>query len=197
MNLAITKAKQSQMPKALIEASIARGQGVSASGQALEAVTIEAMLPGSVAAVIECLAENKARVLQNVRHAVKDNGGVVTPTTYLFEKKGRIVFEKQDGLNLDDYLDPAIEAGATDVDTDEDGRLVVYTESTETRAVGEALSRTTELTVERSEIIWDPNKETQVKLEKEEDVQNFEEALSAIRDDSSVRDIYLNTVERF
>jgi transcriptional/translational regulatory protein YebC/TACO1 len=185
------------MPKALIEASIARGQGVSASGQALEAVTIEAMLPGSVAAVIECLAENKARVLQDVRHAVKDNGGVVTPTTYLFEKKGRIVFEKQDGLNLDDYLDPAIEAGATDVDTDEDGRLVVYTESTETRAVGEALSRTTELTVERSEIIWDPNKETQVKLEKEEDVQNFEEALSAIRDDSSVRDIYLNTVERF
>lgn len=185
------------MPKALIEASIARGQGVSASGQALEAVTIEAMLPGSVATVIECLDENKARVLQDVRHAIKNNGGTVTPTTYLFEKKGRIVFERKDGLNSDDYLDPAIEAGATDVDTDEDGRLIVYTESTETKAVCESLSRSTGLTVERSEIIWDPNTDTLVKLENEEDIQNLEEALSAIRDDSSVRDVYLNTAGKF
>jgi transcriptional/translational regulatory protein YebC/TACO1 len=154
------------------------------------------MLPGPVAAVIECLAENKARVLQDVRHAIKNYGGTVTPTTYLFEKKGRIAFEQKDGLNSDDYLEPAIEAGATDVDTDEEGRLLVYTEATETKAVGEALSKATGLTIERSEIIWDPNKDTMVKPENEE-IQELEEALSAIRDDSSVRDVYLNTAEKF
>ncbi|KAL2007341.1 hypothetical protein VTN00DRAFT_8779 [Thermoascus crustaceus] len=197
LNLAISKAKQIMMPKASIEASIARGQGLGVSGEALESVTIEAMLPGSVAAVIECQTDQKARVLQDLRYIIKDYGGTVTPTTYLFEKKGKIVFEKKEGVNLDDYLEKAIEAGAADVDTDEEGRLVLYTEPTETKAVGETFTKETELKIESSDIIWDPNKDTMVKLEKEEDIKELEEALSAIREDSSVQDIYLNTTEKF
>jgi transcriptional/translational regulatory protein YebC/TACO1 len=185
------------MPKASIESSIARGQGISVSGQALEPMTIEAMLPGSVAAVIECLTDNKARVLQDIRYIIKDYGGTVTPTTYLFEKKGRVVFEKKDGVHPDDYLDAAIEAGATDVESDEEGRLVVFTEATETKAVGEALAKATGLAIERSEIIWDPNKDTMVSPKNQDEIQELEELLSAIRDDSSVRDVYLNTTEKF
>lgn len=185
------------MPKASIEASIARGQGLGVSGEALESVTIEAMLPGSVAAVIECQTDQKARVLQDLRYIIKDYGGTVTPTTYLFEKKGKIVFEKNEGVNPDDYLEKAIEAGATDVDTDEEGRLVLYTEPTETKAVGETFTKETGLKIESSDIMWDPNKDTMVKLEKEEDIKDLEEALSAIREDSSVQDIYLNTTEKF
>lgn len=197
LNLAISKAKQAQLPKATIEASVARGQGISVSGEALEPVTIEAMLPGSVAAVIECLTDQKARVLQDIRVIVKDYGGTVTPTTYLFEKKGRVTFEKKDGLNPDDYLDAAIEAGATDVESDEEGRLVVFTEPSETKAVGEALSKATGLALERSEIIWDPNKDTMVKPKSEEEIKELEEALDAIRDEPSVRDVYLNTSLKF
>ncbi|KAL1987167.1 hypothetical protein VTN96DRAFT_4773 [Rasamsonia emersonii] len=197
LNLAITKAKQAQLPKATIEASIARGQGISVSGEALEPVTIEAMLPGSVAAVIECLTDQKARVLQDIRCIIKDYGGTVTPTTYLFEKKGRVTFEKKEGLNPDDYLDAAIEAGATDVESDEEGRLVVFTEPSETKAVGEALSKATGLALERSEIIWDPNKDTMVKPKSEEEAKELEEVLDAIRDEPSVRDVYLNTSLKF
>lgn len=193
LSLAISKAKQIMMPKALIEASIARGQGLNVSGEALESLTIEAMLPGSVAAVIECQTDQKARVLQDLRCIIKDYGGTVTPTTYLFEKKGQIVLEKKDGLNPDDYLEKAIEAGAADVDTDEEGRLVLYTEPSETKAVGEAFTKETGLKIESSDIIWDPNKDTMVKLEKEEDIRDLEEAIHAIREEPSVQDIYLNT----
>lgn len=152
------------------------------------------MLPGTVAAVVECSAENKARVLQDVRFLIKDNGGNVTPTTYFFEKKGKLVFEKKGDSNPDDYLDQAIEAGATDIDTDAEGRLVVYTEPTETKSVGEALSQTTGLVIEQSQIFWDPNKDTMVKIEDQEQLDQLEELIAALREESSVQGIYLNTI---
>lgn len=193
--LALSNARRIGIPKALIESAIARGQGKSVTGETLEQVTIEAMLPHSVAAVIECVTDQKARVLQDVRYNVKELGGTVTPTTYLFEKKGRIIFERRDGLNHDDYLDQAIEAGAVDIGADQ-GRLVAFTEPTETKNVGEALSRLTGLAIEELEIIWDPNKDTLVTVD-EEQARDIEHMLSTLREDTSVRDIYLNTVTRF
>jgi len=197
LGLAVAKAKQAHMSKASIEASIARGQGKNVSGQALEPVTIEAMLPGSVAAVLECLTDQKARVLQDIRYIIKDYNGMVTPTMYLFEKKGRIRFEKKEGLNPDNFLDQAIEAGASDIDTDGNGRLLVFTEAVETKSVGEVLSKSIGLAVERLEIIWDPRKDTMVKIVSEEHAKDLEEVLSALREEQSVRDIYLNTLETF
>lgn len=179
----------------MIESAIARGQGKSVTGETLEQVTIEAMLPHSVAAVIECVTDQKGRVLQDVRYNVKELGGTVTPTTYLFEKKGRIIFERRDGLNHYDYLDQAIEAGAVDIGTDQ-GRLVAFTEPAETKFVGEALARLTGLAIEELEIIWDPNKDTRVTVD-EEQARDIEHMLSTLREDTSVRDIYLNTVTRF
>ncbi|KAE8148474.1 YebC-like protein [Aspergillus avenaceus] len=194
LTLALSNAKRAGIPKNIIEAAIARGQGISVTGQALEPVTIEAMLPHSVAAVIECQTDQKARVLQDLRYAIKDAGGTVTPTTYLFEKKGRIIFEKQEGVNPDDYLDQAIEAGATDITSDAEGRLVVFTEPTETKKVGEALSNSTRLSIEELEIIWDPNEDTLVELN-DEQAGEIEDILGDVREDASVRDIYLNSAQ--
>ncbi|GMF91252.1 unnamed protein product [Aspergillus oryzae] len=192
----ISSATQTGIPKTVIEAAIARGQGISVTGEALEQVTIEAILPHSVAAVIECQTDQKARILQDLRYAIKDAGGTVTPTTYLFEKKGRIIFEKKDGLNPDDYLDQAIEAGAMDITADEEGRLIVFTEPTETKSVGEALTKSSQLTIEELEIIWDPNRDTLVELTEDEHVREIEDILSTLREESSVRDIYLNTTQQ-
>ncbi|PGH09945.1 hypothetical protein AJ79_05561 [Helicocarpus griseus UAMH5409] len=193
--LVISKAKRSAMPKDTIEAAIARGQGRSSTGAALEPITIEALLPPlSVAAVIECMTDQKLRTLQEVRYLIKHHGGTTTPTSYLFEKKGRIVFEKVEGLNVDDYLEQAIDAGALDVDTDEQGRLRVFTEHSDTKDVGDKLSDTTGLNIETSDIIWDPNKDTMVKLESQEDADKLEEILNVIRDDSSVQGIYTNSI---
>ncbi|KAL4776077.1 transcriptional regulator TACO1-like protein [Aspergillus nidulans var. acristatus] len=195
LTLALSNAKRAGIPKTIIEAAIARGQGLSVTGEALEPVTIEAILPHSVAAVIECLTESKARLLQDVRHAIKEAGGTATPTAYLFEKKGRIVFEKKDGVNADDCLEQAIEAGATDISSDEEGRIIVFTEPTATKNVGETLSKLAGLTIEELEIIWSPNQDTLVDLKDEQQVQEIEEILAFLRDEAGVRDIYLNTTQ--
>ncbi|KAE8388219.1 transcriptional regulator TACO1-like protein [Aspergillus alliaceus] len=197
LTLALSNAKRAGIPKTVIEAAVARGQGISVTGEALEQVTIEAILPHSVAAVIECQTDQKARILQDLRYAIKDAGGTVTPTTYLFEKKGRITFEKKDGLNPDDYLDQAIEAGAMDITADEEGRLIVFAEPAETKSVGEALSKMSQLTIEELEIIWDPNQDTLVELTEDEHVKEIEDILSILREESSVRDIYLNTTQQY
>lgn len=170
---------------------------MSLTGQALETLTIEAMLPGSVAAVVECQTDQKARVLQDVRYLIKDGGGTVTPTIFLFEKKGRVAMEKKEDLNADDYLDQAIEAGATDIMTDDKGRLVVFTDPSETKRVGETFSKLSGLTIEELEIFWDPNKDTLVQVQDEEQVKDLEDLLSALREDPSVQDIYLNSTEKF
>lgn len=197
LTLLLSNAKRAEIPKAVIEAAVARGQGISVTGQALEQVTIEAILPFSVAAVIECQTDQKARTLQDVRRAIKDVEGVVTPTTYLFEKKGRIIFENKDGASPDDYLDQAIEAGAADIVAGDDGRLAIFTGPTETKQVGENFSRLTGLNIEELEIIWDPNKETLVEVKDEEQIKGIEDMLGTIREDNSVRDIYLNTSREF
>ncbi|KAF7717671.1 Uncharacterized protein PECH_002949 [Penicillium ucsense] len=192
LTLALSNAKRASIPKNIIEAAIARGQGLSLSGQALEAVTIEAMLPGGVAAVVECQTDQKARVLQDIRYLIRNGGGTVTPTTFLFEKKGRVVMEKKDDINADELLEPAIEAGAMDLHTDDNGRLVLFTDPSETKRVGESFTKVTGMTIEELEIFWDPNQETLVELP-EDQVKVLEDLLGSLRDDPSVQDIYLNS----
>jgi transcriptional/translational regulatory protein YebC/TACO1 len=169
-----------------------RGQGLSTSGAALESLTIEAMLPNSVAVVIECLTDQRVRALQDLRHIIKESGGTVTPTKYLFERKGKIVFEKKEGLSLDDYLETAIDAGATDIEADEDGRMVVFTEHTETKQVAEALSGATDLTIEISGVVLVPNGDTMVTIDCDETAAQLEEVLQSIREEPSVQEIYIN-----
>lgn len=194
---ALTNAKRSGLPKHLIDAAIARGQGISPHGKALEAMTVEAMLPHSVAAVIECQTDLKSRTLQEVRSAIKKGGGVATPTMYLFEKRGRVVFEKRDGLDPDEYMEQALEAGATDLGVDDDGRFYVFTEPAGTKNVGESLSNLTGLAIEALEITWEPNPDTLVELKTDEQIKEIEDVLNAIREEPTVQDIYLNTTQRF
>lgn len=197
MTLALSNAKRASIPRTIIEAAIARGQGLSVTGQALESLTIEAMLPGSVAAVIECQTDQKARMLQDIRHLIKDGGGTTSPTTFLFEKKGRVAMERKEDLNADDYLDQAIEAGASDLIMDEKGRLVVFTEPSETKSVGEAFAKLSGLAIEDLEIFWDPSKDTLVEVQDEQQVKDLEDLLSALREEPSVQDIYINATEKF
>ncbi|KAK5122864.1 hypothetical protein LTR85_003779 [Meristemomyces frigidus] len=169
----VTKAKREGFAKASIEAAIARGQGRSLSGASLESVTVEGILPNNVAVIVECETDNRLRTLADVRFVIKDNGGTSTPSSYLFQKKGRIVFEKQDGLDMEQALDAALDAEASDVEEDEDGRLVVSTEPGETKAVGEALAGTLGLQIARSEIVWQPNEDTKIGLPDDDAAQDL------------------------
>ncbi|CAK4034382.1 related to yfcA [Lecanosticta acicola] len=192
----ITKAKREGFAKASIEAAIARGQGRSSTGASLEGVTVEGILPGNVAVIVECETDNKPRTLADVRLAIKDNGGSSTPTSYLFAKKGRIVFEKKEGVGSDEVLEPALEAGAIDVTEDEDGRVVVWTELGDTRAVGDAVSKALDLQVSSSEFIWDPNEDTKVEVPGEKAAEALATFLDELQEkEGTVQSIAMNIAQ--
>lgn len=102
-----------------------------------------------------------------------------------------MVFEKKEGVSSDEVLDQAIEAGATDVDTEEDGRIVVETEPTQVSAVSQQLSETLGLNVESADIVYDPKEDTLVSV-KDENMAELEGLVALIEDDPSVQDVYTN-----
>src|SRR4051812_39512229 len=111
-----------------MEAAVARGQGKSSTGAILDNLMLEVIMPPSVAMIIDVETDNRARSLMDLRLLIKNHGGTVTPTSYLFKKKGRLAFEADARkLSADDILDEAIEAGAEDVESDEDGSLIIWT----------------------------------------------------------------------
>jgi YebC/PmpR family DNA-binding regulatory protein len=190
--LAISIAKKAGIPKANIEAALARGKGISLTGAALESVTLEAILPPSVATVIDCLTDNKLRALADLRLLVKDCGGNVTPIGYLFERKGKVVFRKKEGLGVDEILDPALDAGALDVEEDDEGRIILYTEPMQTKSTAETLAKDLELEIEQTEIIYDPNEDTKVGLDDEEAVKSLGKFLDVLQDFPGIQGVYLN-----
>lgn len=163
------------------------------SGAALETVIIEAMLPSSVAAIIECQTDQKARVLQDIRYIINKHGGTVTPTNYLFEKKGRIVFQKKEGISADDILDEAVEAGALDVDTDDDDQIVVDTHPSEVSDVAQKIVKAFGFSIERSSIVHVPKPETTMSVE-DKDAEEVENVINLLEEDPSVQDVYINAV---
>ncbi|KAF2119192.1 transcriptional regulator-domain-containing protein [Lophiotrema nucula] len=190
--LAIATAKKNAVPKAGIEAAIARGQGLSASGAALESVTLEALIPPNVATVIDCQTDNKLRILADLRLLVKEAGGSVSTINFMFEKKGRIIFGKKEGVGADEVLEPALEAGVLDVIEDEQGRVVLFTEPAQTKTTAETLAKALELEIEESEVIWDPNEDTKVTLDEEEAAQHFNGFLDELQEVQGVQGVYTN-----
>jgi transcriptional/translational regulatory protein YebC/TACO1 len=179
-----------------MEAAIARGQGKSTTGATLESLTIEAMMPPAVAMVIDAETDNKNRTMMELRAVIKYYGGTVTPTSYLFKRKGVLRFEKDErNLGVDEVLDEAIEAGAEDVETDEDGNVIVWTEPNKLTSAAQALQTSLGLKVERSDIIWDANEDTKIPLEKPTLVKALSEFVAAVQENSNVLGVYANAAQ--
>ena len=172
----ILAAKKMGTPKATIEKSIAIGQGISLSGVTLENCMVEAMMPPSIALIIECQTDSKKRTLENLRYVIHKAGGSVTPTSHLFERKGRVVFEKSEEIGEVETIDLAIEAGALDVNvSSEEGNeeLIVLTEPTELTSVANALAQSPGLKLKSSDIIWDPKEDLTVNVGSSEELNGF------------------------
>ena len=150
------------------------------------------MLPYGVAALIEFQTEQKLRVLKDVRSIIGRAGGTVTPTSFLFDKKGKIWYNKQEELGVDDILDEAIEAGALDVDL-EDGQIVVETEPNEITVVAQRLEEKFSLKLQRSEIFYDPKEESLVSLSKDEDIE-IGAIVDSIEAEPTLQNLYLNVM---
>lgn len=135
----IDKAKAAQMPKDTMERAVSRGAG-GQDGAELVSLTYEGYGPGGVAVLVETMSDNRNRTVAEVRHAFSKAGGNLGTdgsVAYLFDRKGQIHFEP--GTSEDDVMEIAIESGAEDVVTDEDGVIEVITEPEDYLVVKDAL----------------------------------------------------------
>jgi transcriptional/translational regulatory protein YebC/TACO1 len=190
----LAAAKKAGVPKAVIDAAVARGQGKSSTGASLESVTIEAIMPPSVALIVEVETESKARVLQEMNHFVKRFKGSTGSSKFFFSRVGRVVFEGN-GKTVDEVMDEAIEAGAEDIEDDEDGNIVVWTQPNQTAQVYQALSDRFGLKVLSSDIIWSPNEDTKVQLDKGIEATNLSELLAALKEHHEIQAVYSNVTK--
>jgi len=135
----VDKAKSSQMPKDTMERAIQRGAG-GLDGGNLTSLTYEGYGPSGVAVLVETVTDNKNRTVAEVRHAFDRSGGNLGTNgsvAYLFDKKGQVHFEP--GTDEDAVMEIAIESGADDVETGDDGSIEVLTSAEDFLNVKDAL----------------------------------------------------------
>ncbi|KOS19219.1 putative transcriptional regulatory protein [Escovopsis weberi] len=188
------------IPKALIEAAIARGQGRSATGAQLEPLTLEVLMPPNIALVVDVETDNKTRSLHDLKFVVKKAGGVVGSTTFFFSRRGRAVFKgkgTEQGPSLTEVMDEALEhEGVEDVEEahhHEGGcGYQIWTEPGRLMAVTEAIAQRLDLEILESDIVWAPNGDTMVDAEASADVEGLGAMLSSLREYTEVKAIYAN-----
>ena len=127
LRLAVDKAKAQSMPKDNIDRAIKRGAGESDGADYMEC-RYEGYGPGGTAVIVDCLTDNKNRTVAEVRHAFAKFGGNLGAdgsVNYLFNQVGQLMFPADS--DKDAVMDAAIEAGAEDVISDDDGSIEVLT----------------------------------------------------------------------
>jgi len=139
---AIVKAKAANMPNENIDRAVKKGAG-ELQGSVYEEITYEGYGPGGVAVIIETLTDNKNRTAGDVRHALDKNGGNLGTSGcvgFLFTKKGQIMIEKTDDLDEEALMMLALDAGAEDIETADEG-YEISTEPVDFGPVCDALKK--------------------------------------------------------
>ena len=188
LRLAIEKANAANMPKDNIERAIKKATG-DLDGVTYEELKYEGYAPGGVAIMVECLTDNRNRTVAEVRHAFTKYGGNLGTdgsVAYLFSKIGVMNFAP--GTSEDDVMEVALDAGADDIVTEEDGSIEVITSPETYNDVLEAM-KAADLTPENSEITMRASLEVEMDVETGEKVLRFLDALEALDD---TQDVYSN-----
>jgi YebC/PmpR family DNA-binding regulatory protein len=139
LRAAIDKAKSQSMPKENIDRAISRGSGEE-EGFNFEEVTYEGYGPGGAAILIECMTDNRNRTVAEVRHALSKFGGNLGSdgsVSYLFEKVGLMTLTAVNNRNQ--TMEIAIDAGAEDIESNEDGSIEIITNPIDFLNVKESL----------------------------------------------------------
>ncbi|KAI0389975.1 duf28 domain-containing protein [Xylariaceae sp. FL0594] len=188
----IAIAKKAGMPKSNIDTAIARGQGKSDTGEGLSSATLEVMMPPSIALVIDIETDNKTRSLGALRATIKKYGGIVTPTAFLFARRGRVVLSNPDKeKDFDDVMMQALDAGAEDVEKDDEGDIVVWTQPNMTHQVAQDLAKNLGLEISSSDIIWSCTSD-RAKVNDTETAENLKKLIQMIREEDNVQAVYIN-----
>ncbi len=188
LRTAIDKALGANMPKDTIDRAIKKGSG-ALEGDNYEEVRYEGYGPGGVAVMVDCLTDNRNRTVAEVRHVFTKAGGNLGTdgsVAYLFTKLGVLNFSV--GSDEDAIMEAALEAGADDIVTDEDGNIEVLTAPENFEAVKSALEQAG-LTPESAEITMRAS--TSVQLDAGE-AEKMIRLLEKLEDLDDVQEVYSN-----
>ena len=187
LRLAIQDAKAQSMPKDNIERAIKKAAGGDAENY--DEVRYEGDGPGGVAVIVEALTDNRNRSASNIRAAFTKAGGSLGETgsvAFMFDRVGEIIYPADKG-DADTVMEAAIEAGAEDVQSDENGHVI-------TCAFEDIGDVTTALEASLGEAesvkaIWRPQTGTPVD---EERAQSILKLVATLEDDDDVQNVYAN-----
>ncbi len=183
------KALGANMKRDTIDKAIQRGAG-GGEGDNYDELTYEGYGPGGVAILVEVMTDNRNRTVAEVRHAFSKAGGNLGTdgsVAYLFDKKGSLVFGE--GADEEAIMEAALEAGAEDIISQDDGSVEVLTAPEDFMAVKDALIEA-ELKPEQSEVTMMPSTTVELDLDGAEKVLRLVDALEDLDD---VQNVYSNS----
>ncbi|WP_210468800.1 YebC/PmpR family DNA-binding transcriptional regulator [Sporosarcina sp. 6E9] len=192
LRLAIEKAKSANVPNDVVKRALDKATGAGAD-ENYEEVIYEGYGPGGIAVLVYCLTENRNRTAPNVRYAFSRNGGNLGASGsvgYMFDRKGRLFIERTEDTDEDMIMMAALEAGAEDIESTEDGFEIV-TEPGDFLEVKEKLEEDG-IEFISAEIEMIPSIYTPIPEGSEEE---FERMLEILEDDDDVQDVYHNASE--
>jgi YebC/PmpR family DNA-binding regulatory protein len=190
LRLAIDKANDANMPKDTIERAIKRGAG-GLEGVEYEEVRYEGYGLGGAAVMVDCLTDNRTRTVAEVRHAFTKNGGNLGTdgsVAFLFKHCGQFVFAP--GTSEDKVMEAALDAGAEDVITNDDGSIEVVCAPADFTAVKSGFAKAG-LKPDLAELTMKPAAENVLAGEEGGRMQKLLDALENIDD---VQDVYTTAV---
>lgn len=187
LRLAVKEAKSNSVPKDVIERAISKATG--GDSENYEEIRYEGYGPSGVAVIVEAMTDNRNRTASNVRSTFGKHGGNLGETgsvSFMFDRKGEIVYAAAAG-DVDTVMEAAIEAGAEDVESSEDGH-VIYTADNDLADVSTALeARLGES--ESTKLIWKPQTTTELDFET---AQKLFKLIEALEDDDDVQNVTAN-----
>lgn len=190
LRLAIDKALSQNMTKDTIERARKKGAGGIDSEQ-MEEIRYEGYGPGGVAVIVDCLTDNRNRTVGEVRHAFSKMGGNLgaeNSVAYLFTQRG--IFNFQPGMDENLLMEVALDAGADDVISNEDGSIDVYTSPANFAAVKDKMDHQ-HLSYANAEVTFIAATDVTLGKEEAEKMQRLQDMLEDLDD---VQNVYSNAI---
>ncbi len=187
LRMAVKEAKSNSVPKDVIERAIKKS--TAGDGEEYEEIRYEGYGPNGVAVIVEAMTDNRNRTASNVRSTFSKNGGNLGETGsvgFMFERKGEVMYSATVG-DSDTVMMAAIEAGAEDVESSEEGH-VIWCLDTDLNEVSTALEA--ELgESESTKLVWKPSTTTEMDLEGMEKLMKL---IDALEDDDDIQRVTTN-----
>jgi YebC/PmpR family DNA-binding regulatory protein len=189
LKAAVQRAKEANIPNENIQRAIMKGTGELGSGS-FEEIIYEGYGPGGVAVMLEIMTDNRNRIAGEIRHFFSRYGGNLGETgcvSWMFDKKGLIMIDKESGADEDELLLAALEAGAEDMRVEEDS-FEIYAEPENFEAVRDALTEQG-FSLAEAELTMVP--QTSINLV-DKDAEQMIKLMDALEELDDVQEVYAN-----